>query len=243
MSQPESFFRLSELDRTNWAETRDAILQYEQEPAATEPRTYPGYPRWPLDRVKSRLWPSLDRSLIARRSWRRLDTGALDKKMLSRLLFFSHGIHADHHRGPIPSAGGLQAVELYLVLFEESWLPPGLYHYDRAGHHLSQIAAGAERETWLDMVPALRPVGGGRLLWVLVGDGARVEAKYGARGLRFLLLEAGHLMQNLCLLSTSLGWATLPLGGYFEREVARALVLPASDLVLYVGVCGKPLPH
>jgi nitroreductase len=67
-----------------------------------------------------------------------------------------------------------------------------------------------------------------------------VRAKYGARGLRFLLLEAGHLMQNLCLLSRSLGLVTVPLGGFFEAPLARLLVLPETDEVLYVGVVGAP---
>ena len=40
--------------------------------------------------------------------------------------------------------------------------------------------------------------------------------------LRFLLLEAGHLMQNLCLMSASLGLTTVPLGGYFEADLSVA---------------------
>ena len=52
-----------------------------------------------------------------------------------------------------------------------------------------------------------------------------------------LLLEAGHLMQNLCLVSASLKRATVPLGAFFERDVAAALGLPATDLPLYVGLC------
>ncbi len=140
----------------------------------------------------------------------------------------------------MPSAGGLQALELYLVALTPSWLPPGLYHYDRAAHQLAQLAPGADRAGWEERVPALNLVSGGALLWVLVGDGARVEGKYGERGYRFLLLEAGHLLQNLCLLSASLGLATVPLGGYLESEVARAFSLPASDVVLYLGVCGAP---
>jgi len=88
------------------------------------------------------------------------------------------------------------------------------------------------------VVPSLPLVAGGALLWILVGDGVRVQAKYGVRGLRFLLLEAGHLMQNLCLLSTSLGLATVPLGGFFENDIARALALPPGDVVAYMGICG-----
>jgi SagB-type dehydrogenase family enzyme len=103
---------------------------------------------------------------------------------------------------------------------------------------LSLVAPGSGRADWQAEAPSLDRLEGGALLWVLVGDGARVRAKYGERGLRFLLLEAGHLMQNLCLVSASLGLATVPLGGFFERAVARRLGLPPDDEVLYLGACG-----
>ncbi len=45
-------------------------------------------------------------------------------------------------------------------------------------------------------------------------------------------------MQNLCLLSATLRLCTLPLGGFFEAEIARELQLPAGDTVLYAGACG-----
>jgi SagB-type dehydrogenase family enzyme len=133
----------------------------------------------------------------------------------------------------------MQSLELYLVTFEHSWLPSGVYHFDRTGNYLSQIGSSASRQEWMTRVPSLAGVEGGSILFVLVGDHGRVEAKYGARGLRFLLIEAGHLAQNLCLLASSLGLCALPLGGFFEREIARQLALPASDEVLYLLLCGK----
>jgi SagB-type dehydrogenase family enzyme len=238
MRSPSAFFRLSELDRTSFPEFRDSIWSGEHESTTGEPRCYPGYPAWQLVRLRPRLWPALDRVLLARRCVRRLRTDMPDRRALSRVLQFAHGVCAGGGRGPVPSSGGLQALELYVVALTSSWLPAGLYHYDRAGHHLAQIAAGACREEWEGRVPSLHLVDGGALLWVVVGDGARIEKKYGERGYRFLLLEAGHLMQNLCLLSASVGLATVPLGGYLEQEIARALVLPGTDVVLYVGVCG-----
>ena len=154
----------------------------------------------------------------------------------------AHGISADRARGPVPSAGGLQALELYLVALESSsWLPAGVYHFDRAGNHLSQIVSSANRTEWVARVPSLSTVPGGAILFVLVGDYGRVEAKYGARGLRFVLMEAGHLAQNLCLLATSLDLAALPLGGFFERDIARHFALPTTDEVLYLLLCGKPV--
>ena len=89
-------------------------------------------------------------------------------------------------------------------------------------------------------MPALITIDGSALLWIVVGDGARVAAKYGARGLRFLLLETGHLMHNLCLVTAHAGLSTVPLGGFFERPLADQLRLPPADEVLYVGVCGSP---
>jgi SagB-type dehydrogenase family enzyme len=229
----------TELDATNFPEWRDRILAFEGEPAVVEPRTYPGYPRWPLLRVAPRAWPPLDRALMRRRSARTLSAKMPSRRVLSRLLRLAHGVYADRARGPVPSAGGLQALELYLVAFVPSWLPAGAYHFDRAGNHLSQIVPSASRQEWLARVPSLDRVEGGALLFVLVGDYGRVETKYGGRGLRFLLLEAGHLAQNLCLLAASLGLCALPLGGFFEREIARHLALPASDEVLYLLLCGK----
>jgi len=234
------FFRATELDRTTLPEWRERILAYEPEDAP--PRAYPGYPRWPLPRVARRFGPTLDGVLRQRRAALALDTTLPAAKVLARLLQGSHGVTAGAHRGPVPSAGGLQALELYLAVFTAAWLPGGVYHYDRATHALAQLTPAAERAAWREHVPALQGLTGGALLWLLVGDGARVRRKYGARGERFLLLEAGHLMQNLCLLSQSVGLCTVPLGGYLEGAIARALALPADDLVLYVAACGRAQP-
>ena len=233
-------FRLPELDRTNWPELREQIVGYAPDDPHPQPRSYPGYPRWPLPRPRPRLWPSLARVLRSRRSHRLLTDETPSPKLLAHIVGSSHGTCGEHGRGPVPSSGGLQSLELYLVHFADSWLPAGLYHYDRAAHLLAQIVPAADRNAWVERVPSLPMVEGGALLWVLVGDGARLEDKYGDRSQRFLLLEAGHLMQNLCLVSASLGWATVPLGSFLEQDIARAFVLPPTDLVLYVGAFGKP---
>jgi len=237
---PESTsWSATELDATNFPELRDRMAAFQADPSGIKPRTYPGYPRWPLLRTQPRWWPSLDRALLRRRSPTAFATQMPSKPVLSLLLRLAHGICADQARGPVPSAGGLQSLELYLINFVASWLPAGAYHFDRAGSHLSQIKAPASRAEWATFVPSLVQVQGGNLLFVLVGDRGRLEAKYGDRAVRFLLIEAGHLAQNLCLLAPGLDLGTLPLGGFFEREIARQLALPAGDEVLYLLLCGK----
>jgi SagB-type dehydrogenase family enzyme len=239
MNRESMPFSATELDAANFPEWRNRLLAFEADAATIQPRSYPGYPRWPLLRVKPRVWPPLDLALAQRRSTTAVSSTFPSNRAFSRLLRMAHGITADRARGPVPSAGGLQALELYLVAFEQTWLPSGAYHFDRGGNHLSQVVASAGRDEWKKRVPSLMAVKGGACLLVLVGDLGRVEAKYGARGIRFLLIEAGHLAQNLCLLSHSLDLDTLPLGGFFEQEIARHLALPASDAVLYLLLCGK----
>jgi SagB-type dehydrogenase family enzyme len=233
--------RLSELNRTTWPEVRDQIVNFTHDAKFGEPRSYPGYPCWPLPRCRPRPWPSLEKVLWSRRSASRLTTSLPPRATLSRLLQFSHGVSAQGGRGPTPSAGSLQALELYLVNFTAGWLPVGTYHYQRGDHSLAQLAEGAKREAWRDIVPSLELMEGGVLLWIIVGDSARVRQKYGSRGARFLLLEAGHLMQNLGLMSERVGWTTVPLGAFFEQEIARFMGLPADDSVLYLGALGKGL--
>ena len=46
---------------------------------------------------------------------------------------------------------------------------------------------------------------------------SRSRFKYGQRGYRFALLEAGHVVQNAVLAATELGLPALPLGGFYDR--------------------------
>lgn len=239
MTLRRAFLRDSELDRTTYPELRDQIVAFESDGVRHETRSYPGHPKTALARCRPRTLAGLEKTLASRRCARRLGTDLPSKSDLSRLLQFAHGISGPEGRGPVPSSGGLQSLELYLVAFESAWLPAGVHHYDRAGHHLSQLATSADRREWAERVPSMGLVEGGSLLWVVVGDGERIGAKYGDRGGRFLLLEAGHLMQNLCLMSQSLGLSTVPLGGVLEPEVSRLMGLPPSDAVLYVALCGR----
>jgi SagB-type dehydrogenase family enzyme len=47
----------------------------------------------------------------------------------------------------------------------------------------------------------------------------RTRFKYGVRGYRFALLEAGHVGQNVTLAAAALRVAALPVGGFFDRRL------------------------
>ena len=63
---------------------------------------------------------------------------------------------------------------------------------------------------------------------------ARTLKKYGPRGYRYILLEAGHCAQNLCLLAAERGLATLCLGGFQDTKLNRLLGLDGTtEAVVY----------
>lgn len=225
----------TELDQASFPEFRDRILAAESEVLPHSPRSYPGYPTVELPRPRTRPLTRLDSVLKERTSVRTLSEEPMSKAALARLLHYGHGVVREGGHGPAPSAGKLFSVELYLCPFAEwAWLPHAWWHYDRAGNHLSRLANGLDRDQLEEIVPSFVQFAGGAGLIVLAGDLARLGAKYGDRAGRFVLLEAGHIMQNLCLVGWSISRPVLPLGGFFDRELQRSLGLPPGDSVLYV---------
>jgi SagB-type dehydrogenase family enzyme len=67
----------------------------------------------------------------------------------------------------------------------------------------------------------------------------RSRFKYGLRGYRFALLEAGHVVQNLVLAATALRLPTLPLGGWYDRRVDALVGADGLDeATVYVVLVG-----
>jgi SagB-type dehydrogenase family enzyme len=67
----------------------------------------------------------------------------------------------------------------------------------------------------------------------------RSRFKYGLRGYRFALLEAGHVVQNLVLAATALGLPALPLGGWYDRRVDELVGADGLDeATVYVVLLG-----
>jgi SagB-type dehydrogenase family enzyme len=69
----------------------------------------------------------------------------------------------------------------------------------------------------------------------------RSRFKYGLRGYRFVLLEAGHVAQNILLAAAALGLAAVPLGGFYDRRVDELLgVNGVDESALYLLCVGLP---
>jgi SagB-type dehydrogenase family enzyme len=118
-------------------------------------------------------------------------------------------------RRPVPSAGALYPLELYVVALAVTGLELGVYHYDPFRHRLALLRPAlfaAVRRSLVD--PGLADLASA--LVVVTGVFWRSRFKYGLRGYRFVLLEAGHLAQNAVLAAADLDLVALPLGGFHD---------------------------
>lgn len=63
----------------------------------------------------------------------------------------------------------------------------------------------------------------------------RTQIKYGDRGYRYILLEAGHMAQNIYLLSAALGLKCCAIGGYIDDKINRLIDFDdQQEAVLYM---------
>ena len=75
---------------------------------------------------------------------------------------------------------------------------------------------------------------------VLVGFPSRNTAKYGERGGRFVLFEAGICMQNLSLRAQQSGLEGVLLGGLHDDRVRAWLGLDDTEALILGGfACGR----
>src|SRR3989344_2054537 len=69
---------------------------------------------------------------------------------------------------------------------------------------------------------------------------SRGEVKYGANAYRFALLEAGHMAQNIYLISTALGIGCCASGGTIADTITEALDLSDAEIPIYSLALGHP---
>ncbi len=180
-------------------------------------------------------------------SCRSFTTDAVGLPELATLLRGAYGIPEQSRQDaveladrPVPSAGGLYPLELSIVVRAVEGLAPGVYHFVPAADGLEQLRGDAIPRTLMTYLFMGQPwVAEAAVVAVLSGVPGRTLPKYSDRGYRYLLIEAGHVGQNLALLATALGLGAVHLGGFYDDELAGLLRLdPEQELPLYATAIG-----
>jgi SagB-type dehydrogenase family enzyme len=188
------------------------------------------------------LTMALDDAIRRRRSTRTFAATRLPRAVLAALLRAGYGVTGTLHAGegsqPVraaPSGGALYPLELTVAARCVDGLPPGLYHFDPLGDTLEQLRTGTVPIA--AATPFTDAAGGAAAVIVVSGVFWRSRFKYGLRGYRFVLLEAGHVVQNLLLAAAALGLAALPLGGFYDRRVDELIEVDGVDESALYLVC------
>lgn len=143
-----------------------------------------------------------------------------------------------------PSAGGLFPLETYLTARDIEGVADGLYHYAVQHHSLELMKSGSLAEERYGSLLADPFVHDANLVVFLTAVFMRTQRKYGPRGYRYVLLEAGHVAQNLCLLAAEQGLGSLCIGGFVDSKLNRFLNLDgmreAAVYAVGVGYSNSP---
>lgn len=226
---------------------------YTNERASQPYKQYPGVPFVSFEEYAKYGTPEVDifQLIQKRRSLRDYRDYPISVNELYLLLQHTYGItarmQAQSIKGTwayraVPSAGALYPLEIYVAVLNGQ-LEHGLYHYrpDRNGMELirpgdfyTDLKDRVKAEPYINMKQASAVV-------FITGVFERVFVKYGDRGYRFVMQEAGFAAQNLSLVSDAIGLGSCMAGSFLDDQVDDFLGNPhPGEGILNVLLVGKP---
>jgi SagB-type dehydrogenase family enzyme len=139
-----------------------------------------------------------------------------------------------------PSAGALYPIETYAVVHNVSGLEPGLYHYAVTDHALEQLRTGNLRTQLLLAGIGQDTLAQAQVCLALAATFQRTRWRYHERTYRYVLLEAGHIGQNLYMAATSMGLGACAVGAFLDDQINDLLGLDGvQEAALYLISLGK----
>jgi SagB-type dehydrogenase family enzyme len=180
----------------------------------------------------------LEEAIEKRRSERDYSEKEISLAEASMLLWAGGGITDEHGFRTAPSAGALYPIDIYLVPNRVENASCGVYRYMPDEHELVLVKEGEFSEGFYNASYGQKHIRDAALLIVMVSTPERTTSKYGEIGKAYILIEAGHIAQNILLEGTSLGIKTTPVGG-FEREKADDIIGLEEGKSIYMITVGK----
>lgn len=146
--------------------------------------------------------------------------------------FRSDGVEVVLTARAAPSAGGLYPIETYVVAQRIDGVAPATYRYLPRAHALVMHGDFASAAS-LSVAPGdAEHLAQAALLVMFVARPWRSMRKYGPRGLRFALVEAGAMTQAVHLAACALGLGSLDCGSLCDDDAHRALALDGTHAAL-----------
>ena len=214
-------------------------------------KAYPIAAKIKLKSYKDTTMISLEDMLLKRRSSRNFCKKAIPVSKISALLQLSYGVsgessitsNAETHRYQLrsaPSAGALYSCELYLVALNVTDLEKGVYHYAPEENELEMLSANNSLEELIhECIIDNNQFHHWAAAAIITGTFVKATSKYGERGYRYVLLDAGHIGQNIYLAATGLGLGVVGVCGFYDDTVNSLLYLDGqNESTLYILLLG-----
>jgi len=188
-----------------------------------------------LPPVDSRGATFLEEILRKRESWRRFSQEPLTNEEVARVMWAAQGVTRTWGGRTAPSAGALFPLEVYVVL------EGGVHHYLPRNHQLLRLSGEDVREALCSAALSQAFIRDAPATVVIAVVFERVTVKYGSRGERYAMIEAGHAAQNILLQATSMGLDSVPVGAFHDERVRQVLDLPDDHRPVYLVTVGHRL--
>lgn len=181
--------------------------------------------------------------LEARSSRRDFDISKLDSKRFVSVMAWTAGkrgtaLAYDRAGAPlryIPSAGGLNCIDIYAIANNVEGIEAGTYYYDydeglkliRSGRMIDKVAEMYSQPRWLRRSAAVL---------VFVANIDRLEIKYGSLAARLALVDAGVAVGHAELVANALELRATILGALPSDELGRVLEIDHTSRVPLVSL-------
>lgn len=236
------------VDSPQRAETVDAIVAEGGAPGAF--KEYPDRPSLPLPRRPLPLNAPVEDVFALRRTHRHFSDDPVTLDELATLLFHSFAPHRFLDGGAFgtqqcrvsASAGARHEVEAYVVAYNVTGVPPGLYHYSVARHALELLDDDVSRERIASLTYRQDASYAGAFTVLTTAVANRLAWKYRhPRAYRLWMYDAGHYAQTFALTATALGLGPFQTVAFVDSEVERLLgVDPDEEFAVYLLAAGVP---
>ena len=140
----------------------------------------------------------------------------------------------------VPSAGARHAFETYLAVLNVDGLEKGIYHYLPLEHSLEFITAVDELENKVsDSLCEQKFAAKSAVVFYYSAVPYRSEWRYLMESHKLMLIDAGHVMQNLYLSCGAIGCGTCAIAAFNQKSADNLLMLDGGDeFVIYAAPVG-----
>jgi SagB-type dehydrogenase family enzyme len=178
---------------------------------------------------------SIESVLARRRSVREFSGKKLTFSQIGQLAWAGQGI-TDSTTGfrTAPSAGALYPMALYIAIND------GLFVYVPQNHSLEQVLSTDIRGRLAEAALNQNAVADAACDIIIAGSVNRLIPRYQNQSRHYMLLEAGHVGQNILLQAVGLNLGSVPIGAFDTNRVRELCQMNRGMEPLYIICTGYP---